>query len=649
AVKKKDGKLIDIDTLYWAGVGIDANGNLQGKDNVLVSPDGRVVVDNNNIQIVGANGDLKNAGTLTGTITGPISSIGDGENRLPVIPLQSDKVSVGGITMPKDVYEKQVKSVIGTTGGTVSNGIITLPASPGQTAETIKIETHDNGDSAITHTLSVSNGQTATPRTVYTIGVVEIVQEGTGNEAKITYDGKPYVGTVDFDTGTVTLHGTGGTLEIKNVDGKRVVTTCETNTCDGQPRVERVVENDGNALVRTYGENGQFESMQGKDKNGNILSEATFSLDSSNNQVIDSINHYGYVDANGNPLSPDDPRYGKPWNRRTVGIDYTNCDSTKGTCEKSARYDPQTGQITGGDKNAKAFLQEIRDDEAFRFGETAGQEAFRGAFVEQRFNFRGTAALFGWDSYGEWAQDVEKFFAANLLGIEPLSSAICDARYGLGSDTIPQNIAVIETQSGTYQTVAHIEAEVSPGGFHPCSEEGTCPADLECHDDGFCYAADENTPKETFFYKITWGVTAPKDEKFTPRIDEDKQPVTFNIQLKSSGFSVQPIYLFKNPQTQLSDVNTLQLDNGQKSSQFWNEVIAEYSLYQFTEACIVWGVNKPKTLDRFCLGECLKNVPDVCVSIEPAKPLSTNDAREDIGLAKRTEERPGEYCGLNGC
>ncbi len=650
--KKGNGKEVDINTLYLQNVGIDSNGNLKGETNMLISPDGRVLVgaasDSTIHQwILDKEGKYKDLGVFTGTVNGPITSVGTGDTRLPIIPLTGDKVSVGGISMPKEVYDNQVKNAVQSTGGTVDaqTKTITLPSQKDQTPETIKIEAKENGDSMVTHTPSVPSGQTATPRTVYTIGGVEIVQEGD----RKTYDGKPYVGDINFGTGTATLHGTeGGTLEIKpQSDGKRIVTTCEaTDKCEGNPRVERVVDDKGNAVVKTFDTYVTIpSSIVGQDRNGNLLWNG---LMNERGELLEK-NGYSYVGANGKPLPSSDPGYGKPWNRRTTEISYEGCNSNTGECSKTARYDPQTGQITG-DVGAKATLEWIREQEAFRFGETEGQRAFRGAFVEQRFNFRGTAALFGWDSYGEWAQNVEKFFAANILGIEPASSFICD-KFGYGLEDVPENIGVIETQSGTYQTVAHIEAEVSPGGFHPCSEEGTCPAELECHDDGFCYKMGEDKPKETFFYKITWGVTAPRDEKFTPRIDEDKQAVTFNIQLKNAQ---QSIYLFKNLETNVADASSLELDNGQKSSQFWNELIAEYSLYRFDKACIVWGLNKPKTLDLGCFGnpfteECLKDIGEKCIGIADAKPSSTNDARDEIGLAQSTEERPGVYCGLNGC
>ncbi len=273
----------------------------------------------------------------------------------------------------------------------------------------------------------------------------------------------------------------------------------------------------------------------------------------------------------------------------------------------------------------------------------------------QRF-FQGPSAMgltLQWEGYRDWVTQVDRFFSANYLGIEPFSSLVCENMFNIEIEE-PEGVALIETQSGTWQAVAHIEGEKSPAGPLPCNQEAEedeeiCPEELECRRDGFCYKEGADTPETAFLYKITWRVTAPRDEPHTVIVNEDNKPVTFNLVLRQPG---KNIFLFKNNVTGLADPNTLGLDNGESSGQYYPEVIVDYSIFDFTEACIVWGENRPATLNRgfpFTQWDTSQALGNLCNDIGQAEAVSLNDARAEMGAARETDEGAGIYCGMHGC
>jgi len=106
----------------------------------------------------------------------------------------------------------------------------------------------------------------------------------------------------------------------------------------------------------------------------------------------------------------------------------------------------------------------------------------------------------------------------------------------------------VHTAGGTYQFVGSIQAEKTNSPTPIMCERKIVDDEevLACVDnqvcvEGFCYKdegedgkPDEETPLKGKFYKITWGVSAPQDEKQTPYIDENGYGVKFNIQLQGA-------------------------------------------------------------------------------------------------------------------
>ncbi|MBI4151929.1 hypothetical protein HY496_03070 [Candidatus Woesearchaeota archaeon] len=168
-----------------------------------------------------------------------------------------------------------------------------------------------------------------------------------------------------------------------------------------------------------------------------------------------------------------------------------------------------------------------------------------------------------------------------------------------------QSAAFITTSAGTHQFVGAVSAERSPTKFPIlCSknkeDEWTCPGTSVCKDDTYCYKdkASEK-PEEGYFYKITWGVSAPADEKFTPYLDENGVAAKFNVYLDETP-------LFKRKGI-LDPREVIQLQNGGRDG----GMILRYSPVEYQRVCIHFA--KP-IKDR--QGD---DVPNICVSIKPSQ------------------------------
>ena len=221
--------------------------------------------------------------------------------------------------------------------------------------------------------------------------------------------------------------------------------------------------------------------------------------------------------------------------------------------------------------------------------------------------------------------DADKAFAP-LLGSQWFPSAFCEGHY----DIEPDGMAVIKTPLGTYQAVAHIEAERSPEKTPLLCEryetnetpevQWVCARDQVCVDNNLCYLdedgdeePDSEDPIEGYFYKLTWAAAAPADEAFTPFLDENGVAVSLNIFLDGSEdgkVSAGNIPLYRRgPKT----IGVIELKNGARD----RNIITKYSNSQFTEACIGWD-KAPSSVNiqrRDNVAAGISTINDVCVPI----------------------------------
>lgn len=194
--------------------------------------------------------------------------------------------------------------------------------------------------------------------------------------------------------------------------------------------------------------------------------------------------------------------------------------------------------------------------------------------------------LFGESAaYQNWQRKSDELFAP-LLSSNWAVSSFCETATAFWKDDIPQGKAVIRTASDTYQAVASIQMEKSEkkspilcqkNPDEEADEQWICDSGQVCVDEQFCYAdEDDEKPLQGYFYKITWAVTAPRDEALTLYKDENGVAVSFNIVLNSGNI---PLY---NRMGNL--VSPIMLENGASDK----DAIIKYSPKEYNQACIVW-------------------------------------------------------------
>ena len=194
-----------------------------------------------------------------------------------------------------------------------------------------------------------------------------------------------------------------------------------------------------------------------------------------------------------------------------------------------------------------------------------------------------SSLLFGREFMSGWRESVDQAFASAYLGVEYWESAVCQGEF----DVVGGSVGAIERSGGLVQFIGNIQAERSPPVPLLCGEGGACKK-------GQCRAKDavcilNGQPVQEFFYKISYGVTAPDDEKLTPFADETGA-VSFNIVLTGPEKSVPILPAF------------VETQNGEVKK----DIIVKYSPRLYTKACVVF---EKKALGRN--GE----VTDICTDI----------------------------------
>ena len=376
------------------------------------------------------------------------------------------------------------------------------------------------------------------------------------------------------------------------------------NEFDTQTGRAKTIERTRDGETHTDVQDGKITRFNVWDAQGNRVASATkFSADGKDIAQVQLYDQKGNIQA----ICNGDTCDGKASNQNNIWVTPEGaCTGAKSECFKDGKDDQPitTKWCTDGvdcnpvqkeaisDKKTEAFWNGVTDA---LYGRTkAGQ--IIGAILNVRPGWHAMSRLFfpGWyDS--DWYRNAEIAFA-KVMVVDRVTHEACKKQ----SSVPGENAIFIQTRSGTYQFVGSIQAEKT-AELVPilCSYENkTCPKDYVCKND-LCYEhEDASEPKKGSFYKITWGVTAPQDESFTPYIDENGVAVKFNLQFTGSNW-----WLYADERG-IGSRNTITLENGARDG----GVIAHYSGEDFSEVCILFGA-APK--DRFG-----GTVEKICASIK---------------------------------
>ena len=267
------------------------------------------------------------------------------------------------------------------------------------------------------------------------------------------------------------------------------------------------------------------------------------------------------------------------------------------------------------------------------------------ALTQSVKDYPALSRLFGLPTGDNFLFDADRTFAP-LLGSNWFPSAICEAHY----DIEPEGFAMIKTVSGTYQAVAGIQMERSASTSpilcqrnpdQEAEELFICDRGYVCVNEGFCHVdtdedgeADTEQPAVGYFYKITWGVTAPRDEAFTPLLDENGVAVSFNIWLDQTPNDVvnqeNGVFMY----SRQGDITSpIQLRNGAADQ----DVIIHYSPNLYEEACIKWN-QVPSTIMGEVTGD--RTIDDVCFQVDVSSVGEVNWQRS--GQAPSVTVQSGE-------
>ena len=183
--------------------------------------------------------------------------------------------------------------------------------------------------------------------------------------------------------------------------------------------------------------------------------------------------------------------------------------------------------------------------------------------------------LIGDEYMSDWRRTVDQWFYNSVLGgTDYWTSQICEQEF----DTIGESVAALQLPGGIFQLLAHVEAERSEPVPLLCNPDGSCVQGSCRTFDNVCVTPPNQTIQQ-FFYKITYGVTAPSDQALTPYLDE-QGAIDFNLVITGPEKTASLFTGF------------VPLKNGEVKK----DVIVKYSSSLYTDICLIFG-KKPLNRD----------------------------------------------------
>ena len=195
----------------------------------------------------------------------------------------------------------------------------------------------------------------------------------------------------------------------------------------------------------------------------------------------------------------------------------------------------------------------------------------------------------------DWQKNANSEFIQRFAKYDAfMAESICLDDNELRSEQPGQTAVFVQTQSGTYQHVAALFAERSGDEeklFVACTRDEQDEAlrcregvgneeDQICKENGFCYNnRDAEEPVKGWFYKISWGVTAPADDGFTPYVDEAGNAMKFNIGVRKRD---KKTFTWLYESDEAFGKNVIVLANGEGDQ----DTLAFYSDVDYEDVCI---------------------------------------------------------------
>ena len=410
----------------------------------------------------------------------------------------------------------------------------------------------------------------------------------TGNTIKAKDGDESYEVNRVRDAHTVTERDEDERVETVRVnkDKSREVTTYNND------KPERVVIKDKNhdvvATSEDLDDNGDTKSLEFRDRNGNIVS------------ICKMTNCNRETDPKKTRFDGDTVCIGKradcapgssKWIDRDTLNDPDKCAKDTHGCAKLSDADKAEAQGANSDKRSDEFDRDING--YFLGGQSPwpAESGFIGEVLNTFGQRRATSTLLFPETTKEWNDAASKTFDKALLATYTVPTALCGYDSAHKTQVPGSSATFIEVAPGTVQFVGSVQAEKTPEAAPMlCSSELECSVG-ECIDE-ICIEDDEVVFGT--FYKITWSVSAPADEKHTPYVDENGMAISFNVQIDGD----KKFFLYPGDTAGLR--STLRLENGASD----RDTFVTYSTNDYTEVCVIFD-KKPtdvaeNDIDEIC-------------------------------------------------
>ncbi len=456
---------------------------------------------------------------------------------------------------------------------------------------------------------------------------VTTVTKKKGDTSTITYhlaDGKTLEGaewTFDGTKFTNINDPTTSVLVEKGKEGNTVI----TETDDDITTTTTIRKDDGTKEIIKK-EGGKYISDEMMDAEGNLLGRGILNDEK-------KIKEFHYFDKNGRiigvcALECSEGDYLQNPENRWINDDGTKfCVGAKSTClNEDGTFKPGVSLEPCNDDKPVCLA---KDEELFWRFEKGWISTLAGRnqvslFFGRIFGARGWNALSTYvfpELRQEWIKDASERFDQALSSSYVVDDEICDLdERSKGDETEAENYVFIRGISDAVQFAGSIQAEKTKhAGPALCSQNFTC--DYGTCEDGVCRDT-QGKPIPATFYKITWGVTSPRDEAYTVYIDESGQAeIAFNIKLYT-GTEGKWLYQDKNSRAHSS---VWKLKNGASK----RDAIVEYSENTYNKVCIEFG-QAPKDRKGDAVGSICATFKDMEEGTVPLKtrsnaPQSTPD------------------------
>ncbi len=380
----------------------------------------------------------------------------------------------------------------------------------------------------------------------------------------------------------------------------------EKNTGTGETTVTERRE-DGTTTVQQLDKDGKTESFELRSAEGRLLGKA--------NVENGDLESFEFLDENGRT---EGYCYVKSCFANPEGgnIAWTDgekvCQGTKAQCYTNGRLNPTRSK--NKEEACKTLTSSTcraindKENERSRHFEGGVWDFLRGRSAAQQYIGSILSVGRGWGAASqyffpleksEWRKNAIEEFQANMLSDYITDELVChyDAKKEVKKSG--ENAVFLSVGPGITQFVGTVSGEKSPyQGPVLCSEETPCLRG-GCSEEGFCKQNGQII--QATFYKITWAVKAPAEEKFTPYKDENGVAITYNVQLRGE----RSVYLYNRDDA--TGENVLRLNNAASDK----DAYVTYSPVNYDEVCVVFG-KPPKD-------QTGKEVREFCSTFKPSQ------------------------------